>query len=122
MHSFIFKSEVIFLDPQHTPTKYPCVFCQVESFGFFQHLEKHSAHACHLSPQLSLIHLTLLQIHDTEHSTNAAIQKLSSKKQLSRLHPKSLFYFPLATKWVENLQLREAYLTNLYLKSEKTEI
>ena len=122
MHSFIFKSEAKLLDPQHTPTQYPCFFCQVESFGLFQHLEKYSAHACQLSPQLSLIYLTLLQIHDTAHSTNIVVEKLSSRKQLSRVHPKSLFYFRLARKWVENLHLIEVYLTNLYLKSEKTQI
>ena len=121
MHSFVFKSEAKFLDPQHTPTQYPCFFCQVESFGLFQHLEKYSDHACQLSPQLCLIYLTLLRIHDTELSTNAAIPKLSSRKQLSRVHPKSLFYFRLARKWVENLQITEAYLIKLYLKSEKTE-
>ena len=121
MHSFISKSEAKFFDPQHTPNQYPCFFCQVESFGLFQHLEKYSDHACQLSPHLSLIYLTLLQIHGTEHSTNAAIPKLSSRKQLSRVHPKSLFYFRLARKWVENLQLIEAYSTNLYLKGKKTE-
>ena len=121
MHSFVSKSEAKFLDPQHTPTQYPCFFCQVESFGLFQHLEKYSDHACQFSPQLSLFYLTLLQIHDTEHSTNAAVPKLSSRKQLSRVRPKSLFYFRLARKWVENLQITEAYLINLYLKSEKTE-
>ena len=121
MHTFVFKSEAKFLDPQHTTTQYPCFFCQVESFGLFQHLEKYSDHACQLSPQLSLIYLTLLQIHDTEHSTNAAIPKLSSRKQLSRVHFKSLFYFRLARKWVENLHFTEACLINLYLKSEETE-
>ena len=119
MHSFIFKSKDKFLNPQHTPTQYSCFFCQVELFGLFHHLEQYSAHACQLSPQLSLIYLTLQQIPDTEHSTNAAIRKLSSRRQLSRVHPKSLFYFRLARKWVEKFQLTEAYLINLYLKSEK---
>ena len=91
MHSFIFKSEAKFLDPRNTPTQYPCFFCQVELFGLFQQLEKNSDLACQLPPQLSLLYITLLQIHDTEHSTTAAIPKLSSRKQLSRVHPKSLF-------------------------------
>ena len=122
MHSFNFKSEAKFLDPQQILTQYPCFVCQVESFGLFQQLQKYSAHAYQLSPQLSLLYLTLLQMHDTEHTTNAVIQKLSKRKQLSRVHPKSLFYFRLARKWVENLHLIEAYLKNLYLKGEKIEI
>ena len=120
MHSIILKSEAKFLDPQHIPTQYPCFFCKVESFGLFQHLEKSSGHACQLS--INCFYLTLLQIHETENSTNAVIQKLSSRKQLSRVHPKSLFYFRLARKWIENLHLIEAHSKILYLKSWKTDI
>ena len=108
MHSFIFESEAKFLDPQNTPTQYPCFFCQVDLFGLFQHLEKYSDLASQFSPHLSLLYIKLMQIHDTEHSTTADIPKLSSRKQLSRVHPKSLFYFRLARKLIENLQLREA--------------
>ena len=122
MQSFNFKSQAKNLDPQLTTTQYPCFFCQIESFGRFQNLQKNYEHARQFSPQLSWLYLTLLQIHDPDYSTNGVTQKLSSRKQLSRVHPNSHFHFWLARGWVENLQPLETHLKILYLKSGITEI
>ena len=120
MYHFVFTSEINSVPPHQSPQKYPCFLCQVERFELFQHLEKYPEHAKGLSPEISQLYLNLMLIHDKEHQSNInraeVRRKSTSRKQLSRLHPKSLFFFKLTRQWVENLLLIDAHLRITFLR------
>lgn len=116
MYSFVFTNDS---DPNSLPlpeSKYACFLCQLEKFGLLDHFKKYPDHASNLSPELCTLYLTLIAIHDAEHAAEAPVDFQTSTKHLSRLHPKSLFYFQLARTWVENLHLMNAELNVKRLK------
>ena len=106
-YSFLFVDEA---DPQNPNSYYPCFFCQVERFKLSDHLVKFPEHADNLTDDLNQLYLALLALHCTEHDTQTLPQPAKMIVSLSRLHPRTLFYFRLAREWIENLVVIDAKL------------
>ena len=117
VHKLVFEPE----ESHDVRSEYPCFLCQVELFGLQEHYKKYPDHAFKLSPELCHLYLLLLDFHALEHDPQVEHSPPTNntkvtKRQLSRVHPKSLFYFRLAREWTENLHLIFARLKIMQLR------